>query len=224
LKRRFLKWARITHLDIYNTNYGQKKGRESNWQFDSWSLKVGNWPDFFVCRQRATYYWKTFDKGYKFSLDFITIKGLHAKLCASKVIRVLIVGILGLPFRSPRTKSHLDVALVERCRVYYKGESGGFPQVQAVVSLMSSNCLWLVLGAKALQLCTNHLVFGFVQVIVSNWSLSILPSAIPKLQHALLPLQNATSQGACPDSLLFYYFQFGFTFESLKELGVCHKR
>jgi hypothetical protein len=29
LERRCLKWARITHLDIWNTSYGQKKGRES---------------------------------------------------------------------------------------------------------------------------------------------------------------------------------------------------
>ncbi len=35
-----LKWACITHLDISNTSYGQKKGRESNWQFDSRPLKV----------------------------------------------------------------------------------------------------------------------------------------------------------------------------------------
>jgi hypothetical protein len=26
LKRRCLKWARMTHLDIWNTSYGQKKG------------------------------------------------------------------------------------------------------------------------------------------------------------------------------------------------------
>jgi hypothetical protein len=31
LKRRCLKWACITHLDIWNTRYGQKKGLESNW-------------------------------------------------------------------------------------------------------------------------------------------------------------------------------------------------
>jgi hypothetical protein len=30
LKRTCLKWARITHLDIWNISYGQKKGRESN--------------------------------------------------------------------------------------------------------------------------------------------------------------------------------------------------
>ncbi len=37
----------------------------------------------------------------------------------------------------PREKSHLDVGPVERCRVYYKGEGGGFPQIRALVSLVS---------------------------------------------------------------------------------------
>jgi hypothetical protein len=50
LKRRCLKWARMTHLDIWNTSYGQKKGRESNCQFDSRPLKVKNRPNFLVCR------------------------------------------------------------------------------------------------------------------------------------------------------------------------------
>jgi len=36
-------------------------------------------------------------------------------------------------------KSHLDVGFVERHRIYYKGEGGGFPQVQAVLSLVSPN-------------------------------------------------------------------------------------
>jgi hypothetical protein len=44
-----------------------------------------------------------------------------------------------LPFGSPGTKCHLDVGLMERHRVYYKGEGGGFPPVQAMVSLMSLN-------------------------------------------------------------------------------------
>jgi hypothetical protein len=35
------------------------------------------------------------------------------------------------------TKCHLDVGLVERYRVYYKGEGGGFPKVQAMVSHMN---------------------------------------------------------------------------------------
>jgi hypothetical protein len=43
-------WARMSHLDIYSTCYGKKKGRESNWQFDSWPLKVKNRPDLGACR------------------------------------------------------------------------------------------------------------------------------------------------------------------------------
>jgi hypothetical protein len=39
-------------------------------------------------------------------------------------------------FGTPRTKCHLDVGLVERHIVYYKGEGGGFPQVWAVVILV----------------------------------------------------------------------------------------
>jgi hypothetical protein len=35
------------------------------------------------------------------------------------------------------TKCHLDVGLVERHKVYYKGEGDGFPQVWAVMSLMN---------------------------------------------------------------------------------------
>jgi hypothetical protein len=44
LKLRYRKWPHIGHLDICSPSYGQKKGRESNWQFDSQPLKVGNRP------------------------------------------------------------------------------------------------------------------------------------------------------------------------------------
>ncbi len=158
LKCRCLKWARMTHLDIWNTSYGQKKGRESNWQFDSQSLKVRNRPDFLAFRWRATYCWKTFDKGYNFVWDLISIGGLHTKLWGPKVGGVPILAISRIPLGSPGTKSHLDVGLVERHRVCYKGEGGGFLQVWAVVSLVSSSCMWLVLTLKVFQLCTNHLV------------------------------------------------------------------
>jgi hypothetical protein len=30
-ERRYLNWARIAHLDIWNTSYGQKTGWESNY-------------------------------------------------------------------------------------------------------------------------------------------------------------------------------------------------
>jgi hypothetical protein len=55
-----------------------------------------------------------------------------------KVTGVPVVGISGLPFGSPGRKCHLDLAPVEICREYYKGEGGDFPQIRAVVSLVSS--------------------------------------------------------------------------------------
>jgi len=158
LKCRCLKWARMTHLNIWNTSYGQKKGRESNWQFDSRPLKVGNHPDFLVCRWHATYFWKDLDEGYNFTSDLISIGGLYTKLWGPKVVGVSILAISELPRGSLKIKSHLNVGLVERHRVYYKGEGGGFPQVQAVMSLMNPSCPWLVLAPKVLQLCTNHLM------------------------------------------------------------------
>ncbi len=59
----------------------------------------------------------------------------------------------------PRQKVHLNVGPVDKCKVYYKGEGGGFPQVRAEVSLVCPCCPWLVLTPKVLQLCTNHLVW-----------------------------------------------------------------
>jgi hypothetical protein len=117
----------MNHLDICSTSYDKKKGRESNWQFDSQLLKVGNQPDPDVCRWSATQHWKDLDEGYNFALDLIAIGGLHRKLCAFKVARVPTVGISGLPLGSPEIKSHLDVAPVESYKVYYMGEGGGFP-------------------------------------------------------------------------------------------------
>jgi hypothetical protein len=71
LKCRCRKWPCMSHLDIWNTSYGQKKGRESNWQFDSRSQKVGNRPDPGVCRWSAAHHWKALEKIYKFTSDLI---------------------------------------------------------------------------------------------------------------------------------------------------------
>jgi len=141
LKHRCLKCTHMTHLDIWNTSYGQKKGRESNWQFDSRPQKFENHPDFIACRWHATYHWKAFDKGYNFVPDLILIGGLHKKLWGPKVVGVSTLAISRLPFGSLRTKSHLDVGLMNRHRVYYKREGGGFPQVWAMVSFVSPSLL-----------------------------------------------------------------------------------
>jgi hypothetical protein len=80
-----------------------------------------------MCRQCATYHWKALDEGYNVSSDFIVIGGLHMKLWAPKVVGVPVVEISG-GNGSLGTKSHLDVALVESCRVYYKGKVVASPK------------------------------------------------------------------------------------------------
>jgi len=104
LERRCLKWALIAHLDIWNISYGQKKGRESNCQFDSRLEKIGNWPNLLSFRQRATYCWKALNDSYNFALDRTSIRGLLAKLWGSKVVGVFVGAISGLPIESPGRK------------------------------------------------------------------------------------------------------------------------
>jgi hypothetical protein len=58
LKRRYRKWLRIGHLDTCSSSYEQKKGRESNWQFDSRPLKVGNRPLLDIPFESAIWRWK----------------------------------------------------------------------------------------------------------------------------------------------------------------------
>ncbi len=144
LKRRCLKWSCMTHLDIWNTSYGQKKGRESNWQFDSQPLKVGNWPDLGVCRWNATHRWKALEESYKFVLDLIPIRGLSWELWAPKVPGVQTRTMSGLLLGSPRTKSHSNVGAAKQRREYYMGESGDFPRVQALMSQVNPCCSWFV--------------------------------------------------------------------------------
>jgi hypothetical protein len=79
LKCRCPKWPRMSHLgicSICSTSYGRKKGRESNWQFDSRPLKVGNRPDPGVRKWSATHCWKALEESYKFVSDLVPIKGL----------------------------------------------------------------------------------------------------------------------------------------------------
>jgi len=66
LKCRCPKWPYMSHLDIYSPSYGQKKGRESNWQFDSRQLKVRNRPLPDVCRWSAMRHWKALEESYNF--------------------------------------------------------------------------------------------------------------------------------------------------------------
>ncbi len=90
-----------------------------------------------MCGKHATHRWKALNDDDNFALNLISIGGLHAKLYGSKITRDPTLGISKIPFGSPETKCHLDVGLVGRHRVYYKGEGGGFLQVRVVVNLVN---------------------------------------------------------------------------------------
>jgi hypothetical protein len=151
LKRRCWKWPRMSHLDIYSPSYGQKKGWESNWKFDSQPLKVGNRLKFDINRWSATWRWKSLEEGYKFGLDFVSIGGRSEKLWSPKVSGVQTETVSGLHFGSPRKKCHLDASAVERHKEYYMGEGGGFPRVRAMVSPVSPRLPVACLNTKSVQ-------------------------------------------------------------------------
>jgi hypothetical protein len=117
LKRRYRKCPCIGNSDICSPSYEQKKGRESNWQFDSRPLKLGNrcLPD--IRSERATWRWKDLDEGYNFGSDLVAIQVDSRELWRFKVP--------GVHFGSLENLCHLDVGVVERCRVYYREYGGG---------------------------------------------------------------------------------------------------
>jgi hypothetical protein len=85
LKCRCLNWPRIGHLDICSPSYGQKKGRESNWQFDSRPLKVENRPLSDVSWQCTTWRWKALEESYNFGSNLVPIRTRGEELWMSKV-------------------------------------------------------------------------------------------------------------------------------------------
>jgi hypothetical protein len=129
LKRRYRKWPCIGHLDICSPSYGRKKGRESNWQFDSRPLKVGNRPLWDMALKRSR-------RGLQLWFRPRCDRTLQSGVMAVQSFRSQAGTISGLHFGSPKNLCHLDVASMASCREYYMGEGGGFPRVRAVVSLV----------------------------------------------------------------------------------------
>jgi hypothetical protein len=150
----------ISHLDICNTSYGWKKGRESNWQFDSRQLKVRNQPYSGVCRWSVTHHWKAPKESYKFASDLVSIRGWSEKLWTPKVPGVQTGTVSGFHFGSPGKKCHSDASVTVRRREYYMGEGGGFPKVRAMVSQMSPRLPVACPNTKDVSQCklTNLLV------------------------------------------------------------------
>jgi hypothetical protein len=137
LKCTCLNWACITHLDIWNIGYDQKKGsgiKLTIWLPTTKCLELTQFPNM-----QAMYNIPLESSWPGIQLCFRPHCNQRStrEVMRPKVAGVWAMGISGLPLGNPMTKCHMDVAPVERCREYYKGEGGGFPQVRVVVSLVS---------------------------------------------------------------------------------------
>jgi hypothetical protein len=115
LKRRCRKWPRISHLDICSPSYGQKKGRESNCQFDSPPLKVGNQPLPNLRIESAIRRWKDLNARYKFGSDLVAIRRRNQDSWAPKVPG-LRPGQFRDNFGTPTRESREKVTLGRGCR------------------------------------------------------------------------------------------------------------
>jgi hypothetical protein len=139
LKRRYRKCPRIGNSDICSPSYGQKKGRESNWQFDSRPLKVRNRPLPDVRFESAIRRWKDVDEGYNFGLDLIEIQFCGRELWRFKVsgvppgqFRDSISGVPGIcAVRMPPPRRGAENTIGSKVMAY--------SQVRAVVSLVCSS-------------------------------------------------------------------------------------
>jgi len=72
---------------------------------------------------------------------------------------------LELLLGSPGTNSHSDVVSAERHKEYYMGEAGGFPRIQAVVSLVNLKLPVACPSTKGVPECElTNLLVGLMQV------------------------------------------------------------
>ncbi len=155
LERRCLKWARVTHLDIWNTSYGQKKGRKSYCQI--WHLTTKSWESpRFPCFQvvcdislKSSRWWLQL-----FLRPYFNQRSTH------KVMALQSRG-------SPNFDSHLgfprqnDIwVLAPWPSIEYtiRGKVVASPKSGLWWVLWVRVCLWLILVSKVLHLCTNQLV------------------------------------------------------------------
>jgi hypothetical protein len=132
-----------------------KEGSESNWQFDSQPLKVGNRPDPDVCRHSARHRWKALKESYKFASNLIPIGGPSKELWVAKVSGVQ-TGTVSGQFRD----SHLGV-LGQKATWMWPPWSGAEYTIwgKVVASPKSGpwwvkwvqSCSWLVLAPNVLQ-------------------------------------------------------------------------
>jgi hypothetical protein len=172
----------------------RKAGREWNWQFHSWPLKVKNCPDFFVCGWRAYIPLESFRWGLQFCFrPHLNKKSAHK--------------IMGLQSWNPKSKEsqlwkfrdfHLGVpgqndiwVLVPLLSTKYiiRGKVVAFSKSGPWWDLFVCVYLWFVYATKWSNYALTNLLFG---LWMSMWVIEMLvnlPSPIVKFQHTPLPLK-----------------------------------
>jgi len=195
----------MTHLDTSNTSYGQKKGRESNWQFDSRPLKVENFPDFLVCRRRATYRWKSLNNGYNFASNLISSEVYKQCYEPPKSRESQLWEFRDSHFGVPKQNAIWMWALWRGTKYTIRGKVVASPKSEPWWILWVWVCLWFILTPKVFQhALTNS--FGLCRSVWINELLVHLPSFIPELQHALVPSKCCEEQGMCKQLLALPLF------------------
>jgi len=92
------------------------------------------------------------------------------RIMIAQISRVQTGTISGLLLGSLGTKSHSDVGVTEKHRVYYMGEGGGFLRVWAVVNQMSPELPVACPSTKGAPKCElTNLLVGLMQVRVSEY-------------------------------------------------------
>jgi hypothetical protein len=158
-KCRCQKWARMSHLDICNISYGKKKGHQKS-RIDPTPRRAGG-----VRHAVGKFSTRTTSLLETSSQSEVGPKRFWPR----KVAKVQIGTVSGLPLGSPRIKNHSDVGAVERRREYYMGEGGGFPQVWAVVSLVSLGSPVACPSTKGVPKSElTNLLVGLMQIRVNN--------------------------------------------------------
>jgi hypothetical protein len=179
----------------------------------------------------TTYCWKGINKRYNFVLNLISIRGLHTKLWAPKIVGVPILGISKLPFWGAKIP---QVGALGQNDIWVPVPWPGTKYTirgKVVASLKSKPwwvlwvcvCPWLVHAPKCSNYALTNLLFNLCKSMWVVEMLVNLPSPIPELEHAPLP-SKCCDPWSTPQ--LFFLSLFSLLDSQLnpsRSLGVRHK-
>ncbi len=181
LKCRCPKWPRMCHLDICSPSYGQKKGRESNWQFDSQPLKVGNRPLSDVCWRSATWRWKALEESYNFGFKPHSNRRSEPGDMSSQSPKTPTRDNFGTPPWESREKEPFGCSLHRELQRILYGGRWWLPPSPSRGESSESKCPWLVPTPKGVPECELTLLWLVLDADSSEIILVPLPNLIPEL-------------------------------------------